>query len=110
MEVRPDYDEFNPTDVEPVGMDFAKDLAPGETITSATVSLIALSGTDGDLQSHLTEDPAIIGTVVSIMLSHLIGGVKYRVIFVVTTPIRPGITLYCDVYCRDPAARDACEC
>lgn len=108
MQARPDYDEFNPTDIEPVGMDFINDLAPGEVITGANVTLLVLRGTDPDPQAHLTGPVAIIGTQVSQMLGNLIGGVKYRLIFVAMTATKPGVTLYADVFCRDPAVADGC--
>lgn len=108
MQAKPDYDEFNPTDNEPVGMKFDKDIPDDPEIISAVVSLLVLDGVDPDPASHLDGAPVIGGKKVSQVIKNLVGGVKYRVVFVANGSITPGVTLYCDLYCRDPARADAC--
>jgi hypothetical protein len=104
MQARPDYDEANPDEVEPYGMDFALDLAAGEQILTATVTLIPVPGfaADPTPSSHLDGVAGWIGSRVSQVLSKLIGGVKYCVLFTVTTSFGNTLELYSHVYCKVP--------
>jgi len=104
MLVKPNYSEANPDEVEPYGMDFFGSLAPGEIILTATVTLTVVpgNGTDANPQSHVTGPAAWVGSKVSQMISHLVGGVLYCMLFTVTTSAGKTLELYCHVFCKVP--------
>lgn len=105
MQARPDYSEANPDDVEPYGMDFAPNLAAGETISSAAVDLTIISGCGcgADPANHIEGQPGVVGTQVSQVIANLIGETEYCLAFTITTTFGNTLCAYAHVYCRTPS-------
>lgn len=73
-----DFPPATPADDQPYTIDFINDLQTGETITSATVTLLLEQGVDPDPSSHLPSSYFITnGTMVSQRVRGLIAGNIY---------------------------------
>lgn len=84
------YSSCDPGETQPYSIDFANQLATGNSIASTTSSLAAEQGIDRNASSWLVGSPTISGTVVSqviggAMPNGLQPGVVYRLTFTITT-------------------------
>lgn len=85
MYVGRDFSPADPVENEVYGFDFRKDLASGETLSSATFVLSVIDGTDASPGSRLTGIPTISGTQAWQKLTGLLAGTSYRLEAVVIT-------------------------
>ena len=74
-----------PTESEPLGFDFAVDLATGETISTAPFTMAVVEGTDASPSSMLSGSPAISGTEVRQRVVGGVVGVTYELSCTITT-------------------------
>ena len=74
-----------PTESQPLGFDFVDDLDVGETISSATFSVVVVDGADPDVGDMLTGSSAISGSEVRQRVRNGVAGVTYEVRAVVVT-------------------------
>jgi len=84
------YSSCDPGETQPYSIDFSNQLATGDSIVTATSSLVADQGIDRSAFSWLVGSPSINGTIVSqviggAMPNGLQPGVVYRLTFVITT-------------------------
>jgi hypothetical protein len=110
MYVGRDFDPVNPGESEVFSMDFANELQPGEAINNvSSVNLTVFQGTDASPNSHLSGNPSINGSVVSLRLGGsgapgggLIAGVTYTISITVNTspPYSNVIALFSRIACR----------
>ncbi len=104
--------DFSPRDVGEqllLTFDFAPNLAPGETLATATSSIALLSGTDPSPSNRLIGNPTITGTLVSQMVSF--AGLtlpvtaptnQYRLFVTATTSLSQTLDAYTQIACSDP--------
>lgn len=80
------FTQKNPAEIELFTMDFVDNLAPYETINSATATIEIKSGVDPSVGTMLTGVCLISGTKVSQMIQHGVDGNYYYLnITIVTT-------------------------
>jgi hypothetical protein len=97
-----DYYLIRPGASEILGMDFADQLAAGETITAATVTMQLLpssTGTDAAPNSRVIGSASVSGSKVSQMVGGCIDGCYYAVIFTVTTSLSQSFPLEGRIRC-----------
>jgi sporulation-control protein spo0M len=97
-----DYYLIRPNATEILGMDFVKQLAAGETITGATVTMQLLpssTGVDANPNSHVSGTATITGSKVSQAISNCIDGCYYAIIFWITTSLGQSFPLEGRIRC-----------
>jgi hypothetical protein len=99
---RPDYPTTNPGEAKFYGMDFVNYLMPGDSIVSATVTLTVITGTDPNPQDHVGDAIGIVDAKVSALLSFLVAGCYYIVLFTALTAAGETLELYSRVRCDTP--------
>jgi len=101
-----DFDPADPDESEVYSFDFVKELAPGESISSAVWTCIVASdseASDGLASSRLSGAPTNAGTISSHRVIGLLTGVKYVLQAVVTTSASNLVALHSHVTSRDPS-------
>lgn len=78
-------DPKDPAEAIYYGLDFARLLGDGETLSSATASIRVTSGTDAGAASMLSGSPIISGTIVKQLIINGVAGCTYRVGVLVVT-------------------------
>ena len=73
------------TEVKPLSFDFSQVLASGETLSTASSSVIVIDGTDASPSKLLSGGTTIIGSKVYQQVHNGTAGVTYRLICTVTT-------------------------
>ena len=81
------FDNKDPEEIEIVGFDFAQRLAAGETIQTATFTVVVLSGTDASPSSVLQGSPIIDGSIAKHMIKSGVASVVYRITAKITTSL-----------------------
>ena len=91
------------TDSELFGFDFSQVIGATETLSTATSSVIVMSGTDPTPSSILVGSPAITQAKVNQRISGGISDVTYRIVVTVTTSLGNTFTAVGDlpVYSAD---------
>ena len=75
------------TENELFGFDFGQVLSPSETLTTASCSVIIMSGIDNNPSAILTGSAAITGSVANQRVTGGLSEVTYRLIMTVTTSL-----------------------
>ena len=73
------------TEVKPLSFDFSQVLASGETISTATCTVLVIDGTDSNPSNVLSGGTSIIGFKVYQQVQSGVAGVTYRLVTTVTT-------------------------
>ncbi len=88
---------------------FGRNLGPGETIATATATMLLLSGTDSSPSSRLVANPIINGTQVSQLVSFVglaitpVGSRnQYRLLISVTTSLSQILDAWTQIGVSDP--------
>lgn len=89
--------------VELFAFDFARELASGEIITSASWTVSTLAGVDASASSMQSGQPAIAGTRVSQLIANGASGVRYLVECIAVTNFGQQIPAYASLYVTDPS-------
>lgn len=104
--------DFTPRDVGEqclLSIDFGNNLGPGETLASATSSILLLTGTDASPSSRLVGLPIVTGTIVSQLVSF--AGLTmtdasprnyYRLFITATTSLPQTLKAWSQIQCSDP--------
>lgn len=79
------FDPKDPSESRAFVLDFADDLAAGETVTAATFTVTVLEGTDANPSAMLSGAAVASGTTAAQRLVGGLAGVVYKVRAVVTT-------------------------
>ncbi len=95
-----DFDVADPEDDQFYGIDFVNDLADGDSIVSATVSLTLKSGNDPNPSSHLGSSAFIVGTIVEVRIMGLLAGNVYTLQIVVATTLNDRVSLWANIPCQ----------
>jgi hypothetical protein len=85
-----------------LSFDFALELATGETISTATSSVIVIDGTDGSASSLLSGSPTISGTKAVQRVQGGVAGVTYRLIVTITTSLSNTLVAIGDLPVTNP--------
>jgi len=104
MRVKPDYSPAQPTEAKRYGMDFTNDLLAADSVASCTITLVALNGIDPSPATRLSGPAIITGNIVQQLISNLVAGERYLVIFTATTSQAETLVLYGAVSCEDPTS------
>jgi len=70
---------------KPLAFDYVGVLATGETLSTSSVSVIVMNGTDASPSSILSGSSTIVGTKVLQRVQNGVNGVTYRLVCTVTT-------------------------
>ena len=73
------------TETKPLSFDFSQVLVSGETLSTATCSVLVLDGTDSNPSNILASGFTIIGSKIYIQVQAGVAGVTYRLVATVTT-------------------------
>jgi len=94
-----DWDDIDPGETILLGLNFADDVATGDSISSATWTCSVASGVDASPSSRISGGPLISGTLVQIMVTGMLPGVLYRLQAYATLASGQIVTLYSHVAC-----------
>jgi hypothetical protein len=72
-------------EIKPLSFDFSQVLASGETLSTATCTVLVIDGTDSNPSNILSGGATIIGTKVYQQVQNGVAGVTYRLVATVTT-------------------------
>ena len=73
------------TEVKPLSFDFSQVLASGETISTATCTVLVIDGTDPTPSNILSGGASIIGSKIYQQVQSGVAGVTYRLVATITT-------------------------
>jgi hypothetical protein len=94
---------FSPSDPdvesEVYTFDFRRDVAAGETLSSATFSIALVAGSDASPAARLSGAASVSGTKASQRIAGLKSGATYRLQCVATTSLGNTVSLYSFVEC-----------
>ena len=79
------FDPKDPSASDVFALDFADDMATGETLSTATFAIAVLDGTDADVADMLSGAASVVGTEARQRIIAGVAGVTYDVRAVVTT-------------------------
>lgn len=100
MYVGRDFSPADPVESDVYAFDFRKDLAAGETLSSATFVLSVIDGTDSTPGSRLTGVALVSGTQARQRIAGLLPDTTYRLEAVVTTSQANTKALWSRIECR----------
>ena len=72
-------------EIKPLSFDFSQVLASGETLSTASCSVLVIDGVDASPSSLLSGGTSIIGSKVYQQVQSGVAGVTYRLVVTVTT-------------------------
>jgi len=75
------------TEVKSLSFDFSQVLASGETISTATCTVVVIDGTDTNPSNILSGGTTIIGFKVYQQVQNGVAGVTYRLVATITTSV-----------------------
>ena len=94
-----DFTPASPNAVEGYSIDFALQIAAGDSIVSVSAALPVHYGTDAAASARLSGSPTFSGTVVTQTLSALQPGVAYNLILTAITTLGATLPNYGRVSC-----------
>ena len=102
MYVGNDYDQSEPGENEIYTLDFVRDMLAGETLSGATWTCVAVSGTDASASTRISGSATVSGTQTSQRCTGFLDGVKYRLEATVTTSLSNTKKLWSHVSVKAP--------
>jgi hypothetical protein len=73
------------TEIKPLSFDFSQVLATGETLSTASCSVLVIDGVDANPSNLLSSGASIVGNKVYQQVQNGVAGVTYRLVVTVTT-------------------------
>ena len=73
------------TEIKPLSFDFSQVLATGETLSTASCSVLVIDGVDANPSNLLSSGASIVGSKVYQQVQNGVAGVTYRLVVTVTT-------------------------
>ncbi len=99
MRVLQNFDPAEAGESEVFAFDFAKDLTPGEAISTTSWSLSVMDGKDSAPASRLSGLAQVLGTQSQQRIANLVSGVTYKVTATVVTTSGNTLKLWSVIVC-----------